>query len=423
MLRVPQHDSPHYIIQMKKLLLLTILSLFTLAAFAQTKLQIGTWRGKLKTSSGNNLPFNFVVSDTAGKQVIAIINGAERLKVTDIKTKGDSVFIHMPLFDSEFKLEKDGDGLTGKWIKHLGVKDAAMDFVAKPNENWRFFRAASPPAYNVSGRWTAVFGEGASRDTTVGEFKQDGAHLTGTFLTTTGDYRYLDGTVAGDSLFLSCFDGGHAFIFKAKITSNDSMTDGKMYSGISGLDHWTAVRNENAKLPDAYSLTYLKPGYTKIDFTFKDINGKQVSLSDARFKGKVVIVQILGSWCPNCMDETNYIVNRYYPKYHGKGVEVIGLAYERTTDFAASQRTLQQLKNHFNISYPLLITGYTPSKGDPQKSLPMLADFKGFPTTIIIDKKGDVRKIHTGFSGPGTGEYYTQFIEEFEKLTDDLLAE
>lgn len=407
---------------MKKLLFL-ILPLFTLTTFAQSKLQTGTWRGTLKTSSGNELPFNFIVTDTDGKQQIAIINGAERLKVTDIKSAEDSVFIHMPLFDSEFRLRLDDAGLHGKWIKHLGVRDASMDFVGVPNTGWRFFKDAPAPAYNVAGRWTAIFGEGAERDTTVGEFKQDGAHLTGTFLTTTGDYRYLDGTVAGDSLYLSCFDGGHAFIFKAKINSSNSMNDGKMYSGISGLDSWIAVRNENAKLPDAYSLTFLKPGYKRISFRFKDINGREVSLSDARFKGKVVIVQILGSWCPNCMDETNYMVSNYYPKYHKKGVEVIGLAYERTTDFAASQRTLRQLKMHFNIPYPLLITGYTPGKGDPQKSLPMLADFKGFPTTIIIDKKGDVRKIHTGFSGPGTGVYYTQFIDEFEKLTDDLLAE
>lgn len=356
---------------MKKLLFLLIPALITLKTFAQSKLQTGTWRGTLKTASGNELPFNFVVSDVAGKQQIAIINGAERFKVTDIKSAGDSVFIHMPLFDSEFKLKQDAAGLYGKWIKHLGVRDAIMDFVATPNTAWRFFQDAPTSAYNISGRWTAIFGEGADRDTTVGEFKQDGSHLTGTFLTTTGDYRYLDGTVAGDSLYLSCFDGGHAFIFKAKINSNNNMTDGKMYSGISGVDSWTAVRNENAKLPDAYSLTFLKPGYKKISFRFKDINGREVSLSDARFKGKVVIVQILGSWCPNCMDETNYMVNNYYPKYHKKGVEVIGLAYERTTDFATSQRTLRQMKAHFNIPYPLLITGYTPGKGEPQKSLPM----------------------------------------------------
>lgn len=110
-------------------------------------------------------------------------------------------------------------------------------------------------------------------------------------------------------------------------------------------------------------------------------------------------------------------------KFHAKGVEVIGLAYERTSDFAKSKPLVEQVKNKFNVPYPLLITGYTMYHDDPMKSLPMLADYKGFPTTIIIDKKGEVRKIHTGFSGPGTGKYYEEFTKEFEKLTEDMLAE
>jgi thiol-disulfide isomerase/thioredoxin len=390
---------------------------------AQTKLQTGVWRGVLKNSTGNSLPFNFEVTDTAGAQQLAVMNGDERLKVTDVKITRDSVFIHMPLFDSEFKLKLSGDSLAGQWIKHLGVKDATMDFVAKPNQAWRFFKPGVTPKFDVSGKWTAIFGDTVRKDTTVGDFKQVANTVTGTFLTTTGDYRYLQGSIKDDSLFLSTFDGGHAFLFIAKINEDHTLTNGKFYSGATGLDHWTAVKNDHAKLPDAYSLTALKPGYKKIDFTFKDINGNNVSLSDNRFKNKVVIVQIMGSWCPNCMDETNYFVNSYYKKYHDKGVEIVGLTYERTTDFAKSQRTVKQLITHFSVPYPILITGYTPGRGDPEKSLPMLADFKGFPTTIIIDKKGDVRKIHTGFSGPGTGDYYTQFIDEFEKLTDDLLSE
>ena len=411
------------LIQKKVIFFILLVFTGTYVAFAQNKLQAGTWRGVLTNSTGQLLPFNFVVADTAGTQRIAIINGSERFKVTDIKIAGDSVFIHMPLFDSEFKLKLDGGNLKGQWIKHLGVKDASMDFTATPNTNWRFFNDTGSGAPNVGGRWTAPIGDGPQKDTTVGIFTQTGNRVTGTFLSTTGDYRFLEGSVKNDSLYLSCFDGGHAFLFVARISDANNLTNGKYYSGYSGLDHWTAVRNDKAQLPDAYSLTALKPGYKKIAFTFKDINGKDVSLSDAQFKNKVVIVQILGSWCPNCMDETNFFVNSYYPKYHQKGVEIIGLSYERTTDFAKSQRTLQQLKTHFNVPYPLLITGYTPSGGDPEKSLPMLADFKGFPTTIIIDKKGEVRKIHTGFSGPGTGVYYTQFIDEFENLTDDLLAE
>jgi len=406
-----------------KVLSVAVLLFLATTTFAQSKLQAGIWRGVLKTASGNELPFNFNVSNVAGRPQLAIINGDERFKVTDIKVKGDSVFIHMPLFNSEFKLKFAGHGLNGQWIKHLGSKDAVMQFTAQPNISWRFFKDVKQPAFNISGRWAAIFGEGTDKEKLVGEFKQDGGKLTGTFLSITGDYRYLEGTVTGNQLYLSCFDGGHAYLFTGKIVNPKTIAEGREFSGISGQDKWTAVKDQNAKLPDAYSLTVLKPGYKKIAFAFRDINGNKVSLADKRFKNKVVIVQILGSWCPNCMDETNYFVSRYYKKYHPKGVEIVGLAYERTTDFSKSQQTLRQLKLHFNVPYPLLITGYTPAKGDPEKSLPMLADFKGFPTTIIIDKKGDVRKIHTGFSGPGTGIYYTRFIEEFEKLTDKLLDE
>lgn len=393
----------------------------THTSIAQTKLATGIWRGALKATSGNEIPFNFEVSGK-GKKQLAVLNSSERLKVTDVTGDGDSVFIKMPLFDSEFRLKQTGTTLTGKFIKHLGIRDAATEFSATAATPYRFFKNAEKPKYNITGRWSAIFGEGDGRDTTVGEFKQTGARITGTFLTTTGDYRFLEGTVAGDQLYLSCFDGGHAFLFTAKITDDKTLTEGKFFSGATGKDVWAAVRDENAKLPDAYSLSALKPGYKKLAFNFKDLTGKPVSLDDERFKNKVVIVQIMGSWCPNCMDETAYMVN-YYKKFHNKGVEVIGLAYERTTDFAKSQRTVAQIKNRFNVPYPLLITGYTSNKNETAKSLPMLTKVVGFPTTIIIDKSGDVRKIHTGFSGPGTGEHYTEFISEFEKLTTDLLAE
>ena len=398
------------------------LTLLLQASFAQTKLKTGLWRGALKTTFGTDIPFNFDVKDTAGKQQLAIINGAERFKVTDVTTKGDSVFIHMPLFNSEFRLKLDAGNLKGQWVRHLGERDATIEFAAEPNTVWRFVKTPVKPTYNIEGRWLAVMGEGEDRDTTIGEFKQNGTKLTGTFLTTTGDYRFLEGSVSGDKLYLSCFDGGHAYAFTATVKDAGTITDGKFYAGATSVQPWSAIKNENAKLPDAYSLTALKPGYKKIDFTFKDMNGKEVSLQDPRYKNKVVIVQILGSWCPNCMDETAYMVN-YYKKFQPKGVEVIGLAYERTRDFEKSKKTLQQIKDRFDVPYPLLITGYTSNRAETAESLPMLAKVVGFPTTIIIDKSGDVRKIHTGFNGPGTGEHYTEFISEFEKLTNDLLAE
>lgn len=396
---------------------------FLCASSEAQKLQTGIWKGALKNSAGLELPFNFIVKDTAGRQAMDIINGSERFKVTDLSFKDDSVFIRMPLFDSEFRLARAGNNvLNGSWIKHLGERNVAMPFTAIAGEGWRFFKHPEKPSFNIGGRWSAIFGEGAHRDTTVGEFKQEGGRLTGTFLTTTGDYRFLEGSVAGDKLYLSCFDGGHAYLFTAIIKDDRTIADGKMYSGLTGTDTWTAVKDPNAKLPDPFALTALKPGYKKLQFSFPDVNGKKVSLSDARFKNKVVIVEMMGSWCPNCMDEAGFMVN-YYKKYHPRGVEVVALAYERTTDFNRSKASLLREKEHFNIQYPILVTGFTPGRGESSKSLPMLSNFMGFPTTIIIDKKGDVRKIYTGFSGPGTGNYYTEFVNQFEKLTDDLLAE
>jgi peroxiredoxin len=390
---------------------------YTPVLWAQSKLNTGIWRGVLSPAAGGELPFNFEVKDSAGKRQLNIFNAQERFKVTDIKSNGDSVFIKMPLFDSEFRLKAEGNKLSGFFIKHLGDRDVATPFAAQNNIKWRFFEKPEKPAHNITGRWLAVFGEGAERDTTVGEFKQTGNNITGTFLTTTGDYRYLEGSVSGNKLYLSCFDGGHAFLFTADI--QDAQT---LNNGFFGKTPWTAVKKADAKLPDAYSLTALKPGYKKIEFSFPDLDGKKVSLKDERFKNKVVILQVMGSWCPNCMDETAYLVN-YYKKYNKRGVEVVGLAYERTADFEKSKKAVLQEKQHFGVPYPLLLTGYTNNKKETAKSLPMLSSFLAFPTTIIIDKKGEVRKIYTGFSGPGTGAYYTEFVNEFERLTESLLAE
>lgn len=293
------------------ILLASLLILLVNISLAQTQLKAGIWRGALKTSSGNELPFNFEVKENSGRQQLVIMNGSERIKVTDLKQKNDSLFIHMPLFNSEFKLKFKGIALEGKWIKHYADRDMAMPFTAEPGQSWRFFKSEEKTDFNISGKWAATFGE--KKDLRIGEFKQTGAHLTGTFLTTTGDDRFLDGAVSGNKLYLSTFDGGHAFLFIADIKDDKTIENGKDYSEYSDLTNWTAVKDENAKLPDAYSLTYLKPGYKKISFSFPDINRKVVSLSDERFKNKVVIVQMLGSWCPNCMDETPYLVS-YYKK-------------------------------------------------------------------------------------------------------------
>lgn len=414
---------------MKKQLLYLLFLSFTTLFFASCKsagvaeLQNGIWRATLKTSGGVEIPFNFELADSAGKKYLDIINGKERLRVNEISQEGDSIRIQMPLFDSEIMAFSENGKLTGRWVKHLATTNVSMPFQAESNVEWRFFKAGSTPKADLNGKWSTTFINADGTDTTlaIGQFEQKGSKLYGTFLTTTGDYRFLEGTVSGDNFFLSCFDGSHAFLFSGKVKGN-AIVDGKMYSGYSAIENWTAKKDEQAVLPDAYSLTGLKPGYKTINFSFPDLEGNIVSLKDEQFKNKVVVVQFFGSWCPNCMDETAFMVP-FYNKYKNKGFEVIGLGYERTTEAQRSRKNISRLKERFKVTYPMLLTGYTNAPGEVVKSLPMLDKFMAFPTTIIIDKKGEVRKIHTGFSGPGTGKYYTEFVEEFEKFINELLAE
>jgi thiol-disulfide isomerase/thioredoxin len=407
-----------------------IVSLFLLTGFyacqsnADNQLEKGMWRATLKTSSGAEIPFNFEVIDSAGKQLLDVINGDERFRVNDISTVSDSVFIQMPLFDSEIRAKIKNGSLNGQWIKQFADSSEVMMIEAKNGYSWRFFKANTKPEFVVTGRWSVNFLDAKTGKSipAIGEFNQQNGRLLGTFLTSTGDYRFLEGTVSDDNIYLSCFDGSRAFLFTGKILDNNTIVDGNFYSGFSSVQTWTAKRDEKAILPDAYSITALKDGFDRIDFSFPDLNGKKVSLSDSKFKNKIVLVQFFGSWCPNCMDETAYLVP-FYEKYKEKGLEIVALAYERSTDYERSKRNILRLRERFGVPYDMLITGYTNDKAEVAKSLPMLKSFMGFPTLIIIDKKGNVRKIHTGFSGPGTGRHFADFKQEFEKTIDNLMLE
>lgn len=404
--------------------ILTFFILFTVACqTTNNTLNSGIWRGALIHETGAEVPFNFELKDSLGKWQMLINNGEEQFKVDDISRENDSIFIKMPLYDSEIKGIIADNKIEGYWVKHLADKDVKMDFVAQYGVNWRFKEQLKPTTQNITGKWATIFTNLEGKDTSlaIGNFKQEGNLVSGSFLTPTGDYRYLDGVLDGDELSLSTFDGGFAFLFTAKV-SGETISEGKFYSGFSSQELFTAKKDENATLPDAYSLTYLKPGFEKIDFSFPDMNKKQVSLKDEEFQNKVVILQLLGSWCPNCMDETAFLSN-YIRQNNFDDVKVLGLAYERTADFEKSKANLQKVINRFQVPYPFLITGYTNKKGEPAKSLPMLNAVMAFPTMIVIDKQGKVRNIHTGFNGPGTGKYYEDFVKEFETLISTLRKE
>ncbi|AHJ96796.1 TlpA disulfide reductase family protein [Hymenobacter swuensis] len=408
-------------------------------ASGSTALTAGTWRGVL-SAQGQEIPFLFDVAQDGGKPTVTLRNGEERLKLDEISSAGDSTTIRLGVFDAALVVRADGaDKLKGTWVKYDGKEPYRVPFAATKGEQQLFSLEGSKAphsSFKIAGNWATTFQDaGGESYQAVGVFQQNKEMVSGTFLTSTGDYRYLDGIVKNDTLRLSTFDGSHAFLFVAKLISSakflppnnpygfePSKMVGDFYSGKSGHETWTAMLDPNAKLPDANALTGMKPGQKKLAFKFPSIyEGGSISPSDPKYKGKVVVVQVLGSWCPNCMDETNFLAP-WYEKNKQRGVEIIGLGYERTTDQAVATKKLLKMKERMNIGYDIAVAGEA-NKDAASKSLPQLQQVLAFPTTIFLDKKGEVRKIHTGYSGPGTGKYYEQEVAEFNKTIDQLLAE
>ncbi|WP_299117230.1 peroxiredoxin [uncultured Winogradskyella sp.] len=382
-------------------------------------LKNGTYRAVLEVQDNQELPFLFKVDSPT---TLKIFNAEEVIEVDEVEYRNDSIFITAPVFEGYFAATFDGDNLKGEFIKES--LDRIVPFTANFNEDVRFPKSPkSPTSTSIDGVWEAVFSQGVEGDEYIakGIFEQVDHFVYGTFRTTTGDYRYLEGIMDGDIMKLSTFDGAHAFLFTAKVT--DSTMEGQFYSGNHWKEPFVAKRNPDYELPSADSLTFLKEGYDSIDFTFPNAKGDMVSLKDERFKDKVVVVQIMGTWCPNCLDESKYYAD-FYNKNKDKNFEIIALAFEyaKTEEIAFSR--IDRLTSKVGIDYPILLAQYgTSDKIKAQEKLPMLNHVLSYPTSIFIDKTGKVRKIHTGFNGPATGDKYIEFKAEFESFVAELLAE
>jgi len=386
----------------------------------QNELKEGVWRGVLDIQ-GHDLAFNFAVrKDSANAYNVFIKNATENLLLDEVTFSDDSVIMNLHIFDAVLKAKVEGDSLKGFFIKNF-AKNYRVPFKAAFNQDYRFAENSESSSTSFEGKYSVTFVNESDTTTAIGMIDHKAGNIVeGTFLTPTGDYRFLEGNVIDDKLYLSTFDGNYAYLFTAE-KINDSTLRGDYWSGLSWHQTWTASRNENASLPDAEKMTYLKEGYEKIEFSFPDVNGNLISPSHEKYKNKVLILQLSGTWCPNCMDETKFLAP-WYKENKDRGVEIIGLAYEQKPDLEYAKERVKKMIAKMNVEYDYVIGG-SRDKAEASKTLPMLNRVVAFPTTIYIGKDGKVKKIHTGFTGPGTGIYYEQFIERFNETVNELLAE
>lgn len=380
-------------------------------------LPIGKWRVTMDLSKSKELPF---LMESRADGTLLFFNAEEEIEITGVELMGDSIHISHPVFEGVFKGVYAEGIISGDFIKPNF--DRIVPFQMTHGEAERF-KVSEPARQSIDGNWEVVFSPDVEEDRYIakGIFQQHGHLVTGTFRTTTGDYRYLEGVVGGDTLRLSTFDGSHVFLFEA-VLNEDEMT-GVFYSGNHFSEPFVGKRNATYELPSADSLTFLKEGYDKMAFAFADIHGDTISLEDDRFKNKVVVIQLMGTWCPNCLDETKYYTS-FYKNKRKENTEFVAIAFEYAKTKEKAIQGITKLIDAQKVPYPILLAQIGGSnKVKANEKLPMLNHVLSYPTTIFIDKKGAVRKIHTGFNGPATGLMYTEFIAEFEAFVDQLSNE
>lgn len=385
------------------------------------ELQTGYWQARI-TLPGGHIDTAFEIGGEPGNYRATVINGQERIHVGEVGFADGQLKLRFPAFNNEINARLDDGKLVGTLtLVKLRGKTQVMPFVATQGPELSDMDDIEPASVDLSGRWDAEFNnEDGTNDPSIGEFAQRGSRLFGTFLTTLADHRYLSGYVSGNSFHLGTFDGAHAFIFAGTVLG-DSIIDADFWSGTEFHQTWSAERDSEAFLPDAYKLTYLNPDFERFEFEFPNLEGQPVSLTDDKFQGKVVLVVIAGTWCPNCHDEARLLA-ALFEEYAALGLEVVGLMYEHFEDPQIARDQIGKFRDKFDIQFETLVAGIS-DKTEVSKTLPSLNAVLAFPTTIFIDRRGEVRQIHTGFSGPGTGKHHEQLMKEFRSKILELLDE
>jgi thiol-disulfide isomerase/thioredoxin len=361
------------------------------------------------------------LAEKNAKSSITIYNGKEVYQLSVKKRIGDTLIYQFPAQDAEWRIAFNDDfsEAFGWWINynkktpvrypiHLynGVKELSADL--------------STPLVDLSGKWKVLFQPGTpNEEMLVGVFEQKmGNWVYGSFLSETGDYRYLHGNAANGKLHLQTYTGYWAFVVEAELKGSNEMT-GVFYSGGKSSSPFKAIKDETVQLRDEAELTYLiKRDERVVLNNLIKLNGRKTNL-DLSKNGQLTLIQIMGTWCPNCIDEAN-LLKELHATYGKQGLEIIALGFEVGTDTKKQRSRLKRFVKDLQVNYPVYLAG-TSSKEAAAAYFPMLNGIMSFPTSILVDEQGKIIAIHTGFSGPATGAAYTELVNKYKQEIENAL--
>ncbi|HWA15739.1 MAG TPA: TlpA disulfide reductase family protein [Gemmatimonadales bacterium] len=369
----------------------------------------GSYRAVLDLAGGE-LRFGVRFTATGGE----LCNGARCQPFSAVRLEGDSVVLEIADYGARIVAAVKGDSLAGRY-SNVGRRGPRTIPFRAARGRWEETQA--PKA--LLGDWDAWFQGSTESTPRVLRFGLGKQGLEGTIVSNSGDYGYFWGQMARDSFSLAHFDGSFVYLLAGRL-QGDTLR-GVFHAGLRAQTPFVAIRSSGAP-----HLT--PPGdVTRADtrepfrFSFPDLEGRTVSSTDTAFQGKVVIVDIFGTWCPTCHDAAPALV-QLYRDYHQRGLEIVGLAFEAIGDTAIDVPLVLRYREKYGIPFPLLVGGVS-EQDAVAASLPQLDGFTAFPTTIFLGKDGRVRRIHAGFYGPATGAQHDQLVREFRATVEQLLAE
>ena len=375
-------------------------------SMVREKLQQVDYVGRLEVENNKYLPFNFSVTNDS---TLVVQNSSEIVEFSIVYSK-DSIFIKSKLFEGFIKGVLNDNKINGVFV--IESLDRSVPFTSSKSNN-RFNIDFEDNKKLTMNRWKFVFNPNMDNSSfSVGIFNSIGQNeISATFRTTTGDYGYMHGGYKKNKIVLSTFNGSRAYLFEAEI--NNDTVEGVMYAGNHSKTIVKGVLDNDFELSNEYSLTSIKGRNQKFDFSFENTTGELISIDDKFYDGKSMVIQLMGSWCSNCLDESKFYVD-YINKNELNDIEFVALAFEYAKTKDDALNSILKLKKQLGINYPILLAQYGSSdKGRALEKFPMLNNLISYPTTVFLDKNKDVIKIHTGFNGPATGEKYSEFINEF----------
>jgi len=373
----------------------------------------GLWNATVLNPVGDPVAFQLKLERSGTAWQGLLVNGNDETPSTSGRFENNKLHLGFDYWDGVLEAElRDGvlsGAFTRRYKKEIRVRKFHAQRAPLP-------RPRAKAAIDLGGEWILDTVEKDGKQTIYrAQFRQTGERLQATLIPVSGDSGLLAGYVSGRNVEVSRFDGIRASLLKGSVN-----VDGVLEGMLDSTSTMKGYRAEKAPLlpPDAMTYTRMLKD-EPFRFSYPNLDGVLVSSEDARFRNKVVLVTITGSWCPNCHEEAPFLIE-LYRRYHERGLEVVALAFEYTGETERDLRQLRIFAKKHGMPYPVLLAGTT---DDAPEKLGQLENFGAYPTTIFIGRDRRVRAIHAGFDGPATGRRFTELKQEMEERIQRLLAE